>query len=82
MEKNKSRKGNGEERWAWVGLPFKLRCLDLWVSGGRTVQTEGTARAEALQDGQQAAGRPWCSAWSEQGLYPQKPGLWTCFSLL
>lgn len=78
MEKNKTRKGDGEERRAWVGLPLKLRWLDLWVSGGRPVQTERTARAEVLQ-GQQAGGQPRCSAWSEQGLYPQKPGLWTCF---
>lgn len=81
MEKNKTRKGDGEERRAWVGLPLKLRWLDLWVSGGRPVQTERTARAEVLQ-GQQAGGRPRCSAWSEQGLYPQNQDYGLTFTSL
>lgn len=81
-EKNKTRKGDGEERRAWVGLPLKLRWLDLWVSGGRPVQTERTARAEALQEGQQAGGRPRCSAWSEQGLYPQSQDCGLTFTSL
>lgn len=51
MEKNKIRKGDEKEWWAWVRLSFKLRWFDLWVSGERTVQTQGAARAEALQQG-------------------------------
>lgn len=75
MEKNKIRKGDEKEWWAWVRLSFKLRWSDLWVSGERvTVQTGGAARAEALQHAQPAAGCPWWSAWTEQGLHPQKPG--------
>lgn len=81
MEKNKIRKGERKDWWAWVGLSFKLRWLDLWVSGERTVQTRGAARAEAPQDGQQAAGCSRWSVWTEQGLYPQKPGRLTCSSL-